>query len=177
MTAENLQLIPPSLDLARQYEAFCREFPDPHDIHGQGGMIGPDDIPAGVPRCRDQSRGENLSAGFVPASTFWLVGEGGRILGTINIRHRLNDFLLREGGHIGYAVRSSEQNKGYATRMLAMTLEWVREQLGLSRVLITCDRENPASARVIVKCGGVLENEVPSSFEGRAITQRYWIAL
>ena len=47
-------------------------------------------------------------------------------------------------------------------------------KLGLERVLITCDKENIASAKTILSCGGVLENEIPE--EGR-ITQRYWIAL
>lgn len=57
--------------------------------------------------------------------------------------------------------------------MLAQALEFCRER-GMERVLVTCDKGNPASARTILSNGGVLENEVP---EGESITQRYWISL
>ena len=95
------------------------------------------------------------------------------MVGIIDIRHRLNDYLLKFGGNIGYSVRKSERRKGYAKTMLALGLEECRK-LGLEKVLITCDKENIASAKTILACGGVLENEIP---EERRITQRYWIAL
>ena len=84
--------------------------------------------------------------------------------------------LEAEGGHIGYSVRPSERGKGYATRMLEMALAEAR-RLGLKRVLITCDRKNVASARVIRKNGGRLENEVVSRLRDREFTQRYWLEL
>ncbi len=46
--------------------------------------------------------------------------------------------------------------------------------MGLTRVLITCDRDNTASARTMLHNGAVLENEVAQ--DGRMI-QRYWITL
>ncbi len=116
---------------------------------------------------------EGCPENFVPGTTLFLVNEAGRILGAINIRHRLNDFLLSVGGHIGYGVRPSERRKGYAAQMLALALENARE-LGIDRALITCDKENTGSAHTILKNNGILENEVPD--EGR-ITQRYWIDL
>lgn len=112
-------------------------------------------------------------AGFVPAHCFCLTGGTGTMLGAIQIRHRLNDALLRTGGHIGYGVRPSERRKGYAEAMLALALPRAK-RLGIERVLITCAKENAASARTILHCGGVLENEIPE--EGR-VTQRYWIDL
>lgn len=110
---------------------------------------------------------------FVPGTTWFLVNEEGRILGAVNIRHRLNDYLLSFGGHIGYGIRKSERRKGYAATMLSLALGKAKA-LGIPRVLITCDKNNTGSARTIQKNGGVLENEVPE--EGR-ITQRYWIDL
>ena len=91
----------------------------------------------------------------------------------IDIRHRLNEYLLQFGGNIGYSVRPSQRRKGYATEMLALALEECRK-LGLDRALVTCDKSNIGSAKTIQKNGGVLENEV---LEGDRITQRYWIAL
>jgi Predicted acetyltransferase len=122
---------------------------------------------------RDFETEESCPKNFVPGTTWFYVSDEGRILGAVNLRHRLNDYLLRFGGHIGYGVRPSERRKGHASRMLSLTLEKARE-LGLSRVLITCNRENTGSARTILKNGGVLENEIPEEDE---ITQRYWIDL
>lgn len=96
-----------------------------------------------------------------------------RLVGVINIRHSLNDFLYNYGGHIGYSVRKSERRKGYAKEMLKFALEECRK-LGLKKVLVACESDNIASAKTIKACGGILENEVP--FEGK-LTQRYWIEL
>jgi predicted acetyltransferase len=83
--------------------------------------------------------------------------------------------LAHEGGHIGYGVRPSERGKGYGTEVCRRTLEAARG-LGLARVLITCDTDNPASARIIEKNGGVLENEVRSRETGK-MKRRYWVTL
>ena len=48
--------------------------------------------------------------------------------------------------------------------------------MGIPRLLITCDRENLASARTIQKAGGVLEDERWDEADGRW-TQRYWVQL
>lgn len=124
-------------------------------------------------RCVADNQNEStVLPGWVPAFTL-LAWDGKLLVGMINIRHRLNDYLLAFGGHIGYSVRKSCRRRGYAAQMLALGLEECRK-LGLSRVLVTCDQHNIASARTIQKNGGILENEVS---EGTGITQRYWIAL
>lgn len=122
----------------------------------------------------DTWRLENEPRGnYVPADTwFWFDGDG-RMAGMITLRHMLNDFLLRVGGHIGYGVRPSMRRQGHATAMLAAVLPRARE-LGLTRVLVSCHRENVGSARTIQKNGGMLENEIVE--DGR-IVQRYWIVL
>ena len=124
---------------------------------------------------KDQSNGLGLKEGWVASSTFWLTCGKERILGVVNLRHQLTDKLRDIGGHIGYGVRPSERNKGYATLMLRLTLEKARG-LGIERVLVTCDADNIPSARVIQKNGGVLDSESHSEQTGR-ITQRYWIEL
>ncbi|MGE5528185.1 MAG: GNAT family N-acetyltransferase [Patescibacteria group bacterium] len=133
----------------------------------------PSDFPGLVAKLKRYSRGEGIPASFVPHETYWLVDEDRRILGVVNIRPRLNESLMVRGGHIGYGVRPSERGKGCATEMLRLALEKTKA-MGLERVLLTCDKENTASARVIVKNGGVLESEI--HLDG-AIVQRYWIEL
>ncbi|MBQ9458624.1 MAG: GNAT family N-acetyltransferase [Oscillospiraceae bacterium] len=115
------------------------------------------------------------SADRVPDSVFFLLDEDrNRLLGAVNIRHYLNDFLFREGGHIGDGIRPSERRKGYATEMIRLALKECRK-LGIDRVLMTCDKENVGSAKSIMKNGGVLESEFVNS-DGE-VEQRYWIEL
>lgn len=111
---------------------------------------------------------------LVPDSTFFCLDEEQDIfVGAVNIRHYLNQRLLLNGGHIGDGVRPSQRRKGIATRMIGLALEECRK-LGITRVLMVCDKENIGSARSIQNNGGVLENEVV--VEG-VTEQRYWIEL
>ncbi len=79
------------------------------------------------------------------------------------------------GGHIGYRIRPSERRKGYGTLILALTLAEARK-LGLPRVLLTCDQDNIASARVIQANGGALASEGYSP-QTQTLVSRYWIEL
>ena len=117
---------------------------------------------------------ENDESGWVPDTTLFCLDKDRNIfVGAVNIRHVLNDALLRTGGHIGDGVRPSERRKGYATAMIALALEECKK-LGIKKVLLTCDKDNAGSAKSIIRNGGVLENEIEE--EGH-IEQRYWIQL
>ena len=112
--------------------------------------------------------------GRVPDSTFFCLDTDRNIfVGAINIRHYLNEELLYTGGHIGDGIRPSERRKGYATAMIGLGLEECRK-LGITKVLMTCDKDNIGSARSIIHNGGILENEV---MEDGVLEQRYWITL
>lgn len=112
--------------------------------------------------------------GFVPDSTFFCLDEERNVMvGAVNIRHELNDYLLAYGGHIGDGIRPSERRKGYATRMIGLALEECRK-LNIKKVLIVCNQDNIGSARSILNHGGILENEVCLNGE---VLQRYWIDL
>jgi predicted acetyltransferase len=97
----------------------------------------------------------------------------GQIVGRVSIRHELNAFLTERGGHIGYGVRPEFRGRGYATAILLEALGIIHN-LGVQRVLVTCDDANIASSRVIEKCGGVLENII--EIDGGEPLRRYWIA-
>ncbi len=121
-----------------------------------------------------QSRGEGLPDGWVPGTTRFLVHEG-RILGLLNLRHRLTDNLQRFGGHVGYSVRPSERRKGHGTRLLEAAKDLARS-LSIERMLVTCHPDNVASVGVIVKCGGVLEDCRRYEPVGHDVC-RYWITV
>lgn len=138
----------------------------------------------GLERFGDDELARWLEYVYAPAGTNWfgyeLVEdstylawhlEQDRLIGFINIRHELSDYLRQFGGHIGYSVHPDFWNQGFATEMLSQALKEC-DKLGLHEILITCNKSNPASAKVIVKNGGVFENEVAN---GENITQRYWI--
>ena len=115
------------------------------------------------------------SNGRVKDTVFFLLDdERNRLLGAVNIRHYLSYNLYLEGGHIGDGIRPSERRKGYATKMIQLALTECRK-LGMDKVLIVCDKDNPGSARSIMNNGGVLENEITDS-EG-CLMQRYWIDI
>jgi len=101
---------------------------------------------------------------------------GDRIVGRTSIRHRLNDFLRETGGHIGYAVVPEFRRRGYATEILRQSLVIARDQIGLDRVLVTCDDENVGSIRTIEKNGGALD-DVRSGPNDPKPKRRYWIVL
>lgn len=83
--------------------------------------------------------------------------------------------MLNYGGHIGYAVRPSERNRGLATQILKQGLEMAK-QFEFDKVLCVCDEDYYASEKVILKNGGVLENKLYDPYESVSVN-RYWISL
>lgn len=119
---------------------------------------------------------QTCPAGWVPDTQYACVrNHDGRIVGMLDIRHELNEACLNLFGNIGYSVRASERRKGYATAMLAIAKDICRN-MGMKRILVSCHKENTASARTIQKNGGILENEVVDHRNGEVL-QRYWIEL
>ena len=111
---------------------------------------------------------------LVPDSTFFCLDEERNIfVGAVNIRHYLNEGLLKTGGHIGDGVRPSERRKGIATKMIGLALDECKK-LGIDRVMMACDETNIGSAKSIENNGGKLENKV---MDGDKLVRRYWIDL
>jgi predicted acetyltransferase len=121
----------------------------------------------------DRERGVNLPPDHVP-STFLFAFKGPLIVGRVSIRHRLNDFLRRVGGHIGYVVVPEFRRQGHATTILRLALDIASEQLGLDRVLVTCDDDNAGSIRTIEKNRGILEDVITGPDLDKP-KRRYWI--
>lgn len=172
------ELISPTVQCHESWLAAREEWG--RGAHQDGaGLHRDDDVDsaAGFARWVDGLRREADTAVPQPPgrvhATYWWIVENGTYLGAITLRHELNDFLLRAGGHIGYGIRPSARGRGLATWALRSVLAEAR-LMGLPKVLITCDDSNPASARVIEKADGVLE-DVRDTELGR--TRRYWITL
>jgi len=119
-------------------------------------------------------RGVDLGPDRVPMSHFVLFA-GERLVGASRLRHRLNPFLERDGGNIGYEIRASERGRGYGRAILALTLDAARA-LGLERVLLTAAFDNAASLRVIEANGGVADGDAISPRTGVRML-RFWIDL
>ena len=124
-----------------------------------------------VKSLNDESLGKGIPENWVPASTHFLADDEGKIFGAVNIRHRLTESLKIEGGHIGFGIRPSARNQGYGTRILELALDKAGK-MGINEVLVTCDKENVHSARIIQKNGGKLDSEIEYA---NKIIQRYWI--
>jgi predicted acetyltransferase len=102
--------------------------------------------------------GIGLPDGDVPWTQYWLV-EGSQYLGRVNIRHTLSESLRRKGGNIGYQIRPSARGRGLGNRILELALPVAREKHGLRTILVTCHRMNIPSRKIILRCGGLLEEE------------------
>ena len=175
MTDERLELVEPSEGLREEYVAFVEDFSAAGEpYHQEERQQARADFAAFLRRLEDNAACRNLEAGHVPSSTYWLA-RGRRIVGTGRLRQQLSDALRQDGGNIGYDIRPSERGKGHATRLLRLMLDKAR-QLGLQRVLITCNEDNAASARVIEKNGGVRDSDSASRQTGQPM-RRYWIEL
>lgn len=173
------RLVRPDARLHDSWAAAVAEFGDPAGMHGSGlwtmdtGDLSAAALDGLLPSLLDAVHTAQQE-GHVLCTYLWIVdrdeADGSEeFVGYLALRHELNDFLLEQGGHIGYAVRPSRRREGHASRALAQSLEHARE-LGLERVLVTCDDDNEPSARTIERNGGVLEDV-------RGEKRRYWIDL
>ncbi|WP_166134414.1 GNAT family N-acetyltransferase [Nocardioides ochotonae] len=176
------RLARPDVALRPSWAATVAEFEGGHiDGSGLGDLPGLDTTEAGCRRAVEHLLAQadpatRLPEDRVPCTFYWILADApdGRdgaeeVVGHLALRHELNDWLHELGGHIGYSVRPSRRREGHAARALALALVEARE-LGLERVLVTCDEDNEASRRTIERNGGVLEDV-------RSGKRRYWIDL
>ena len=171
-----LILIEPSKELeasAMQYRNDFIEHGETH-INGSCGFIHYSNYDEWLDRV---TLAHNKDTSFikVPATTYFTVRKSdNKIVGSIQLRHELDDDLRKHGGHIGYGICPSERGKGYGTKQLSLVLEKAKE-LHIPRVMISCDKTNTASAKVAISNGGKLEWEGYDEEDG--YIRIYWIDL
>jgi len=168
-----MKLVFPAIDMKEAALAYIQEYFDHGEevIHGAPGLAAATSYENWLSQIKhDLTRDDGR---IVPATAYFAIMDN-EIVGTLHIRHKLNDGLMVTGGHIGYGVRPTARRKGYATQMLACALDKCRE-MGIDRALVTCDKNNIGSARTITSNGGELWDEIIE--DNGDILQRYWIAI
>lgn len=172
---DTLILVKPTEEFKDAVLGYREEFVAASDRHGTAALSEAASFEEWLQRVRDFEDEKTVKAGYVPSSTYLAIREDdGRLVGMVSIRHRLTEALEFEGGHIGYSVRRSERRKGYATQMLKRALS-ICAEMGIDKALVTCDKGNTGSIRVIEANGGVLQSEFTNDDDARV--RRYWIAV
>lgn len=170
------RLVVPDVRLRDSLVETIADFGDEF-IHGsgfwvfEGGRVdtSPEGLPAAVRTLLEYADPAHpLPDGMVHCDHLWVTDDDPeQVIGFLALRHSLNDFLLEEGGHIGYSIRPARRGQGHAARALGLALDRAAE-LGIERALVTCDDDNEASRRTIERNGGVYEYT-------RKGKLRYWI--
>ena len=172
---DKIILVKPDLSYADEIIKYKEEsLAESPIINGSAGLDRFSSIEIWFEELKKRSCEDTVPKGLVPSSTYLAVREKDNyIVGMIDIRHYLNEYLTQVGGNIGYGVRKTERNKGYAKQMLKLALEKCKE-LKIKKVLITCDEDNIASEKVILSANAKLEDIRNVNDENK---KRFWIDL
>ena len=172
---DKIILVKPDLSYADEIIKYKEEsLAESPIINGSAGLDRFSSIEDWLQELKKRSCEDTVPKGLVPSSTYLAVREKDNyIVGMIDIRHYLNEYLTQVGGNIGYGVRKTERNKGYAKQMLKLALEKCKE-LKIKKVLITCDEDNIASEKVILSANAKFEDIRNVDGENK---KRFWIEL
>ena len=159
-----LILVRPTLELKEKALDYRQEHFDNNEmiINGSELLDKTDSYEEWLKSVTDNTSADTVNPNWVVTDTFFAIDENENIIGIIDLRHTLNDFL-KDFGNSGYSVRPSKRRKGYATEMLRQLL-LIAKQAGLEELHLSVERDNEPSVKTIVKNGGKYERSF--EFEG-----------
>lgn len=176
--AEKIKLVTPTKEYESQVMSYKEEFLKRDEvIHGSAELENVENYDEWINF--EERLSKKYGEDYVPSTVCLAIREtDNKLVGIIDFKHKLTDFLFNYGGNIGYSVLPEERQKGYAKEILRLMIERCKE-LGVGKVLIACDKENIASAKTIISNGGILENEVKDEpgLGWSGTIQRYWINI
>lgn len=171
---ENIKLVYPCVEYSEQYVDVLEEYKSINEKPTFGLHFEYDNFDEIIDEINNLKKGIKIPAWQVQRDIYWLVSiSDKRIIGVINIREISTEYFIKVGGNIGYGIRPSERRKGYATKILSLALEKCRKK-GHNRVMVTCESDNIASEKTIIKNGGIFDSEI---VDDGVTFLRYWIAL
>ena len=169
MQQETLELVKPSVEYSHEYLAIVNEFMQENGEYSYNNAeLARKDFTQFVRELEEEAQGIGLPDGIPPQQTYLLLKDGTQVVGEIRFRPILTPPYERYNGHIGYNIRPSQRNRGYATHQLALLLDEAR-RLQLAGISLTIDSDNPASERVIEKNGGTLLRSIENPVKVRVV--------
>ena len=129
-------------------EKGIREFPAPRNINENSYGVW---LQSKV----DMAKGIKLPKGFIPCTTYWVMLDN-KIIGIANIKHYLNEYLRKEGGHIGLAIAKDYRGRGIGLKTAKLLVEKARNEFGIEDILFTNNPENTASRNMCENLGAEL---------------------
>lgn len=149
-----IKLVRPTLEMKEEAMAYRQAHFDAceHVISGSELLDQTEDYAQWVQDVAANTSPETVNPAWVVTDTFFAVDENDSIVGIIDLRHTLNDFL-QDFGNVGYSVKPSERRKGYATEMFRQVRE-VARQAGMQELHMAVHRDNEPSVKTIVNAGG-----------------------
>ena len=166
----------PTTEFADEMEEFRDEYINwgEENIYGSALLQSFDDIAEWFAFVETLGSRKTAPSYYMPSTPFVAFRMADGIpVGMIEVKHELNDYMSKHGGHISYSVRPSERRRGYGKRMLAMVLPYAK-LLGHSKVLVVCHTDNEPSRRTILADGGVYEQTYFSELDN-IYNENYWI--
>ena len=123
----------------------------------------------------NQRLGIGLKEGYVKQTRLWLI-ENNNFVGAFDIRHSLNDQLIKKGGNVAYYIIPSCRKRGLASLGLKECCKYAKDVLKLDEILVTCNALNIGSYKTMLKVmkefGG--KEDSPSLFDNIE-EKRVWI--